>query len=78
MGVAYELLTLLDQPYDAALTAEDEELLEGVSVAVTGHIVVEMAIVDVTMLVESAGQLVMVGAHEVMVISVVENTVLVV
>jgi hypothetical protein len=39
--------------------------------SVTGQVVVEMAMVDVTTVVEWAGQLVTVGAHEVIVTSVV-------
>lgn len=42
-----------------------------VSLSVTGHTVVEMAIVEVTTLVESAGQSVIVGAQLVTVISLV-------
>lgn len=42
-----------------------------VSVAVTGQTVVEMAIVDVTTVVDSAGQLVTVGAQLVIVTSLV-------
>lgn len=44
-------------------------------VSVTGHTVVEMAIVEVTTVVESAGQLVTVGAQLVIVISLVVYTV---
>ena len=58
---------------DVAGTVEAGTL--GVMVKVTGQIVVDKVIVDVTTVVESAGQFVMVGAHEVMVISVVVKTV---
>ena len=44
-------------------------------VSVTGHTVVEMAMVEVTTVVESAGQLVTVGAQLVIVISLVVYTV---
>lgn len=44
---------------------------DGTSVSVTGQIVVETAIIEVMTVVESAGQLVTVGAQLVMVISVV-------
>lgn len=46
-----------------------------VSVSVTGHTVVETAIVEVTTVVEPAGQFVTVGAQLVIVISLVEYTV---
>jgi hypothetical protein len=59
---------------DPAATEEGRET-EAVSVAVTGHTVVETAMVEVMTLVESAGQLGTVGAQLVMVISLVVYTV---
>lgn len=60
-----------DTPGEIAVT---EDVI-AVSVAVTGHTVVEIAIVEVTTVVESAGQLVTVGAQLVMVTSLVVYTV---
>ena len=59
--------TELESPMAAAMAEEDE-----VSVAVTGQTVVETAMTEVTTVVDSAGQLVTVGAQLVMVISWVE------
>lgn len=54
---------------------EDGTVAGTVSVSVTGHTVVETAMVEVTTVVESAGQLTTVGAQLVMVTCVVEYTV---
>lgn len=62
---------LLAAPAGAVLAAPGTP----VSVAVTGQIVVEMAMVWVTTVLDSAGQLVTVGAQLVMVTSVVVKTV---
>jgi hypothetical protein len=59
---------------EPAATEEGRET-EAVSVAVTGHTVVETAMVEVMTLIELAGQLVTVGAQLVMVISLVVYTV---
>lgn len=59
---------------DPAATEEGRET-EAVSVAVTGHTVVETAMVEVMTLIELAGQLGTVGAQLVMVISLVVYTV---
>lgn len=52
-------------------TGTDGELAPAGVVSVTGHTVVEMAIVDVVTMVESAGQLVTLAAQLVIVISLV-------
>lgn len=55
--------------------ADKEEAVVADVASVTGHTVVEIAIVEVTTVVESAGQSVTSGAQLVMVISLVVNTV---
>jgi hypothetical protein len=57
-------------PLELGTPGTDEDPAAGV-VSVTGQTVVEIAMVEVTTVVESAGQLVTVGAQLVMVISLV-------